>query len=335
MTVRTHIALATLFLAGVLSLLGCRANPLSTAASMRVEVEVYKGPLSKTLPVQWGELEGLVDEAADSLTTFNDGIVMTAARLGYVTGKSDKPKDAHVAIEPDHRSRQIAEQNEGRMLPRTKRPEIDTRTVVEIGEESDYNWCKSKKVRGSRESILTPNAFIGCHILANMHDDIRVLLAELHVLHDTIERHTKELNCHSETSRGSADTSDCQTHGAHTSPKGSQPLLDTSRNQVIKQVGHMAAKLKAKAVYWAETHVGVVPQKRPVRIAMAAFANLASEYSNQLGSRADALQWQLGKKIRANQLPLSIYLRDAEPTDFLNLYTWNRATAPALRTEMF
>lgn len=340
---RTHIALAALFLAGVLSLTGCRSNPLSTAASMRVEVEVYKGPLSKTLPVQWGKLEGLVDEAADSLTTFNDAIVMAAARLGYVTGQNNDPKKAHVSIEPHYRSGEIIDQGSGSILPRIKRPDIDTRTVTKIDDTSYYDWCKSEKVKSSRTNI--PNAFIGCHILSNMHDDIRVLLAELHILHHDIERHvSKESGCHidqtlatldgSSMPQGSADTSDCQTRRADTSTKRTPSGLDASREQVIKQVSHVAVKLKAKAFYWAETHVGVSPQNRDVRIAIAAFANLASEYSNQLESRADALQWQLGKKISAKQLPLSIYLRDAEPTDFLNLYTWNRATAPALLTDM-
>ena len=337
---RTHIALAALFLAGVLSLAGCRSNPLSTAASMRVEVEVYKGPLSKTLLVQWGELEGLVDEAADSLTTFNDGIVMAAARLGYVTGDGDKPKDAHVSVEPHHRSGKIKKQSAERsILPRTERPDIDTRTVTEIGKRSVYKWCKSDKVTSSRTKI-SPNAFIGCHILSNIHDDIRVLLAEFHGLHQAIERHIpKESGCYIDQapatiSQGSVDTSDCQTRGADTPTKENPSGLDASRKQVINRVGRVAAKLKAKAFYWAETHVGVMPGRRPVRIAIAAFANLASEYSNQLESRADALQLQLGKKISAKQLPLSIYLRDAEPTDFLNLYTWNRAATPALATDM-
>ena len=34
-------------------------------ASMRVEVEVYKGPLSKTPQVQWGELDGLLQNIAE------------------------------------------------------------------------------------------------------------------------------------------------------------------------------------------------------------------------------------------------------------------------------
>ena len=81
---RIYAAVATTCLAGTAALGGCADIPftddtftLSNAASMRVEVEVYKGPLSKTLPVQWGELEGLVDTAVDSLANFGEVICQT------------------------------------------------------------------------------------------------------------------------------------------------------------------------------------------------------------------------------------------------------------------
>ena len=115
------------------------------------------------------------------------------------------------------------------------------------------------------------------------------------------------------------------------------PWDDAVREHVIGRIGDLGMKLKAKAFYSAETHTALAPCCRDVRIAMAGFANLASELSNQLESRADALQWQLDKKFGADarKLPLSLYLRDAEPTDFVNLYTWNRAAAPALLPDMF
>ena len=68
---------------------------------------------------------------------------------------------------------------------------------------------------------------------------------------------------------------------------------------------------------------------------MASFANLTAELANQLETRADALQWQLCEGQGADKLPLSVYLRNTEPTDVVNLYTWNRATAPALLVDMF
>ena len=62
---------------------GLAAN-FSAAASMRVEVEVYKGPLSKSVESQWGEFVGMVNEASDAFATFNDGRPMGSAAFDGV-----------------------------------------------------------------------------------------------------------------------------------------------------------------------------------------------------------------------------------------------------------
>ncbi|MBI4382661.1 MAG: hypothetical protein HY579_01340 [Nitrospinae bacterium] len=119
-------------------------------------------------------------------------------------------------------------------------------------------------------------------------------------------------------------------------------LADLKYAEQLKQIlangARLAARMKAKAMYWAETHVSANPWSRPVRVAMANFANLASEYSNQIESRADVLIKQLDKNIahrmNARDLPLSDFLRNSSPTDFRNMYVWNRAVAPAQPTDM-
>ncbi|EGJ51745.1 hypothetical protein [Desulfocurvibacter africanus] len=56
---RVHVhGLSLGFVALALLVAGC-----STAASMRVDVEVYKGPLSKPFSQQWGEFKGILSEA--------------------------------------------------------------------------------------------------------------------------------------------------------------------------------------------------------------------------------------------------------------------------------
>ena len=591
----SRLVLATSFLAGVFTLTGCIAdiplfttNPLSTAASMRVEVEVYKGPLSKNVSVQWGELDGLVDEAADALISFNDTIIAAAAQLGYVT---DCTKcNTEVTIDPHYRSKKIAKQSGGNILPRTDRPEIDTRIIEKIGvtpmhgnehgndSEEKVLWCAREQFQED------PQGLMWCQAAAKMHDDIRVLLEELYRLHEIMHhpitslitemkthleiakdyakrfsreilsdpadtmskdldkaiskvneilsptnddktvretaglqnnevslrsdiigriqtrredaKHLREFkydnleailsslarlrqsasilevggqrekltalivkldriiefagqmrpnpdkanireyvkfmrkadetlrastcaSCriqldekvednrgplyalrdalinarglvramfsesyvpsqearrklHDEfktlslierdlvaawpkDSEGIANEISRSSNSVFTRGRGCRGILATDgesqnhdnplevkmscaqRKQIMEQVGRVAIKLKGKALYWAETHASMAPGKRYVRVGMAAFANLASEYSNQLESLADGLQWQLGeqgKGIDAKQLPLSVYLRNAETTDFLNLYTWNRAAAPAILEEM-
>jgi hypothetical protein len=70
-----HRFKAWLLLVGPLTLplgLGaCNNGFLSGAASMQIEVEVYKGPLGKDPWSQWGELIGLVDEATTALAHYD------------------------------------------------------------------------------------------------------------------------------------------------------------------------------------------------------------------------------------------------------------------------
>jgi hypothetical protein len=42
----------------VTALSACASGPFSGSGAMRIEVEVYKGPLSQEPEIQWGELVG-------------------------------------------------------------------------------------------------------------------------------------------------------------------------------------------------------------------------------------------------------------------------------------
>lgn len=68
-----RLASAAVAAAALLALSGCQAvGGLATAASMLVEVDVYKGPLGKSKTVQLGELVAVFDEAEVLLTRFID-----------------------------------------------------------------------------------------------------------------------------------------------------------------------------------------------------------------------------------------------------------------------
>ena len=56
----------------VLTLPACSTGPLSGSAAMRIEVEVYKGPLSLEPEIQLGELRGYVIEAYSALVNTNE-----------------------------------------------------------------------------------------------------------------------------------------------------------------------------------------------------------------------------------------------------------------------
>ena len=109
---RIPATIATTCLIGTAALGGCADIPftddtftLSNAASMRVEVEVYKGPLSKTLPVQWGELEGLVDTAVVLLEKSGGAICRTIARK---YSRCDRGRDTRESCPSECESERIA-----------------------------------------------------------------------------------------------------------------------------------------------------------------------------------------------------------------------------------
>jgi len=64
-------------------------STFSTASSIRVEVEVYKGPLSKDPNTQWGELVGLINESSQAFRSYNDSLVTAAAYEGYLQGPAN------------------------------------------------------------------------------------------------------------------------------------------------------------------------------------------------------------------------------------------------------
>lgn len=113
----------------------------------------------------------------------------------------------------------------------------------------------------------------------------------------------------------------------------------------LKKISKFAIKLKASAFYWAENQIALPAgspiiggglEGRAARITVTTYVNLLAEYANQLNSRADALLKQLdtGTGVPRQYLPTATILRDTNPTDFLNLYTWNRAAGLPTVEEM-
>lgn len=266
----------------LLSLTSC--GFLSTGASLRVDVEVYKGPLSKDKEMQWGDFIGLIDEISYSLKTFNDALLNLARDKKFVEGHSLKPKPNTITIKPSSSN----EYKHTRVVKAIGGIEIDDNNTENEGNKLE--WCANAQKTTS-----------GCLLMAQMHDDLLYLIEE-----------TKKLI---------KDKKDIM-----------ELLDDKSGNKekmmiVLKKASRVANILKTKAFYWAEAYVSSSPHQRRVRITMANFSNITSEYSNQLGSRADVLYTQYKKTdpIDRKNLPLSDHLKDSNPTAFLNLYAWNRA----------
>ena len=76
---RWGICLVTLC---ALALCGCAKSGISGAAMMRVEVDVYKGPVGQGVEIQTGELGALLAETMRSTTTLQTQALTLANTLG-------------------------------------------------------------------------------------------------------------------------------------------------------------------------------------------------------------------------------------------------------------
>ena len=482
-----RIALVPALLAG---LTGCGADKigdfLSGGASMRVEVEVYKGPLSKEVNVQWAELIAAIHETSVGLTNFNDELLRTATTLGYLDNAVAASPTERMGVKPDPESlygaaiariesarvaldtlkahkdrtcyggekspeiriedapleaslgevsatkaslmkakvaletaiiesqgsakrakeaneavtqfwgeirkarehaetaggtlagvcgaagREAAKTDSARKIAKAEgemrkiavaisavegwkgmipvdpvseaetlnrmfaaeafgalairphhrgdmvdadRIKSETRVVARVqghalgrGQHGYITWCNSPDLRKKLLSIFDSDSYADCMVLAQIHDDIDHLIQIKGIFYDDSDKVVK--------------------------------IADHENFvRLIEKAAEIGARFKAKAFYWAQNQTVAPSDTRAVRSTVVSFANMAAEYGNQIGSRADVLLKQCrtggGTPLSGNpcqgthrdQLPLSAYLREINPTEFLNLFVYNRATS--------
>jgi hypothetical protein len=110
------------------------------------------------------------------------------------------------------------------------------------------------------------------------------------------------------------------------SPGVERPCADaaTQLNPFLKRVAAYSAWLKSIAIIDIYFVNSSNPRRDDPRLIAVAFVNMASESSNQIGSRADALAKQLDGD-DGRYLAQSVLLRDSGTTAFVNAYTLNSA----------
>lgn len=250
--------LLLILLISISMLTGC------TAASMQVEVEVYKGPLSKETDIQKAELDAYVKEAKQGLDNFKNFL---DAVPSTIDGDPVLPK-------PSGGSPPIAEEDLKKLWKEIKESITDcwALTFNLICDEPDLiKFIKLKNFKRHVESLIDD---------AGNTDEIA----------------------------GEKD--------------------DETIKKSLAKISDLGNRLKSSGFFWA-TNTTFSHESRTARKFLTDYSNMASQYGNQIESRADALHKQLfghKKGIDRDELPLSAYIRDTSPTDFINLYSWNRAS---------
>lgn len=265
---------------------------LDGSSSMRVDVEVYKGPLSKEIDVQAFELAGKIRESRRtfaflSRSTSNSMALLDCAPDSSINNLSVAPRKAS------------AEQVKNCTL--LQEFYIDARTAVKKAEDLEYmmelNGLGNTEVPGAS----------GCGTVP-----------------DPATQGKSEKESQQEEQSNESCTPSTTVYLDRI--KGYQNRFDLLLNQTVSY----AEWLRSRAAFWATTHAVVWPEDKRVRIDQVGFTQFAADYGNQIGARADALIKQLrgveGYRILRDQLASTTFLRDSNQTRFVNLYDWNNAT---------
>lgn len=260
-----------------LALAGCAGNStgLTGASSMRVEVEVYKGPLGQDKHIQLGEVAVVLEDAARTMKEWADGATFQRGSALCVTGK----------LSPI-----------GEIQDRTGLLDCQAlKEAIEAAEETVQDICRL------RDRLRL--------------DDI--------TLRDRGPAPDRELVTFCDRVTSSTATAPLPI------PLGTAPILQLTESEysaAATEIARIAGNMKVKGFRVADHLIFYVPRSEEVRTLLSGFMLIAAEYSNQLQSRNGVLMKQLSDNKNRELLPVSDYLRDASPTDFLHLSEWYDAT---------
>jgi len=217
---------------------------------------------------------------------------------------------------------------------RDDRKNIPSRTVSKvrgIASRSDKDslvWCNSAKYRQALEGDSS-DLLIGydCLKVAQLHDEIDHLNKIIQTFKDDFLKGSGHFG------RSLSNVTD-----------GSE---EDQLTELLTYASEIGSRLKAKAFFWAGSMMAV-PPGRVARSLATAFTNVTAEYGNQIASRADTIlkqcpyvrngdgsgEYNCDNGI-AKRLPLSVYLREINPTEFHNLFIYNRSGGLATVEETF
>lgn len=294
------LLLAVLIGLYVTVLSACASGPFSGSGAMRIEVEVYKGPLSQEPEIQWGELAGYLEEAKRSLVA-NLNYTLSIVAMKDFESIAEKQT---VAIDVN-KNKYI---NDGKVianlpgmylyLPVAKDQIEATKARPDDTNLFKPSWCDNLDPDG----LLDKLDYLDCIILRGVYIDSLDLIREVtELLYD----HNSKLK---------------------------NTVTDVEAKIVLRQIADFSSNLRAKGFRWAVSTTPGQSFNVPVRTALLHFVMTATEFGNQLQARADTLMKQFyahGHDRR--ELPLSSHLRETGPTDFVHLYDWLGGSTDSFR----
>lgn len=305
MTIFPRLELRIIMLAlGALSLAGCSA--FSGAANMRIDVEVYKGPLSERTSVQWGMMKGHLESARKALIESNNFTRAVMANKGFQSWKAREDNNPQNKLIEDSEVKdrktwpipRIRTDKTGKIDDGTPaQPSLGTKELNSLCHniDPDVSWYEFRFWR--LFGILDDIDHFDCLILTTLISDTNMLITKVVAL---------------------------------TSKVDDEPESTDLPPNFVEEAAELSGMLRDTAFRWAVSSTPGQSVNRYVRIAVVTGIVTFSEIGNQLKCRVNALAKQLNDDIGLDrrELPPSVALCDADPTNFVNLYDYFNATMP-------
>lgn len=289
-------------------------------ASMRIAVDVYKGPLANTEAIQKGQLTALLDAADEATADLESQLIASMCRIGCVQRKQNSiarcqnaesdcsATDAALNFTPHAKQCQEMGIPQRRALKFTAwwnsyRPEDyasreDKKCLADQVKDKDKAACSDPPPSAPLDKIRrAPNR--------------RGKLAAAYRFPET-EGRTYQVCPVYVRLRTQANTMKDQITKA-------QAKSDLANDHAT--VAGLAGAFRVLATAISFQLASVVPADKRLRIDMIKVANLGAEFANQFTARANALSAQ-ADGIKRQVLPTGQYLRDTQPTAFIDLYDW-------------
>ncbi|MDR4464695.1 MAG: hypothetical protein MRJ66_10575 [Nitrospira sp.] len=280
----------------ITALAGCQTGPFSGAAAMRVDVDVYKGPLSEEPEVQWGILLGNLRAARRVLIETDNFTrsVIANKEFSKATSSEASTRDQwplpRIPTSLSSVQKPIDHATLG--LPSAEDPSTPA---------AADNFCRGVRFENAWYHFRVHRLF---GLLDDMdHYDCLILMT---IVSDTV-LFIKEIDGLSIP---------------QLSKSGTRPYNTDELHHFIQEVGRLSAQLRDQAFRWAIASTSGQSLDFKVRIAVVNAIVGFSEIGNQLKCRINALAQQIDDKtgLDRRELAPSVALCDAEPTNFLNLY---------------
>lgn len=295
-------------------LLGCQV--INDSAAMRIEVEVYKGPLSLEPEIQLGELYGYLSEAQSGLSNASEFIERVKKQLVPKLDAIGNPLNTvSEGCRPEDTTSLTDNTSCALLIPLAEDArDLASRLLLPLCAlrgEPDLEKCKLLETPPSTAKDKTSTAeyktSTGSPVDAGTVTQIR---------QDTAKEMRKQLGRERFSYSPKSSSSGTSSH-------------EVNYREALLETGRIAATMQAKAFRYATATTAGHSYSFLVRIATTYFIVATSEYGNQIQARADALLKQLGPEGRdRRELPLSAHLREAEPTDFVHLFDWTDGHLP-------